>query len=180
MGITRATVAAAVVAGLVAPAHAGDLGLGVQLGHPTSVSIKTHVGHSLAVQGGIGTGVFRGVGLHVHGDLLWIPTLLSDGPKRRVPLYVGGGLRLWDHNYDPVSRYDNGRDLHVGLRIPVGVAIEMKDHPVDIFFEAGVVVDFVGASGCSAASPGSIYCRADSNIDVLFGAGARYWFGGTR
>lgn len=155
------------------PARAG-IGIGGELGHPTGLSIKTAIGSRLQIQGGIGTGLFRGYGLMVHADLLAVPARLAPNTW----LYVGGGVRFWDHHFDRQTRYDAGRNTHLGLRIPIGISIQAKPR-LELFFEAGVVLDPIVTSSCSALAPAqsATYCRPDSSVDLLASFGLRYVFG---
>jgi hypothetical protein len=176
----RVAVIVAVLCAALSPAAAENkltgLGIGAELGHPSALTLKSFVGDKLALQGGIGTGVFRGTGLYVYGDFLFTVAALSPGTS----LYVGPGLRVWDHHYSAVSRYDRGRDTHFGLRVPFGVSIHVTGHPLEIFVEAGIVVDVASGKGCNRLAPNSTYCRSDGPVDLLASFGIRYYLGGKR
>lgn len=178
--MSSAALAALVLVASGRAATAGPIGLGAELGHPTGLTLETAFGDKLAFQAGVGTGVFRGTGVHVHAELLYFAARLADDGGKSVPLYVGGGLRVWDHHYDPLTRYDNGRDTHVGLIVPVGVALQLKDRPFDFFFQVAVAFDVKSGNGCSNLAPSTTLCRDDSPIDAMFGIGFHYYFGRSR
>ena len=159
-------------------ASASGLGLGIAIGHPSGLTVKKHLASSaLAIQGGLGSGMLDGHGLHVHLDLLWSPAVLKETPHHRIPLYVGAGARIYDHFYDRVSRYEAGRDTHLGLRIPVGLAIELNETPIDFFVEAAVVADLLQSGGCNLTNATSSLCAHDQRLEVHLAIGGRYYFG---
>jgi hypothetical protein len=177
----RLPVIAALLCIAITPANADKrftgLGLGLELGHPTGLTVKGSVADRLAIQGGLGSGVFRGYGLYVYGDLLF--TLKDLSPT--MFLYLGPGVRVWDHHYDALSRYDRGRDSHLGLRVPFGISVQTPGHPIEIFVEAGIVLDVTSGKGCNRLAPSTaMYCRSDGPIDLLASFGFRYYFGRKR
>ena len=78
------------------------------------------------------------------------------------------------------ARYDAGSDTHGGLRLPVGVSLHLKGHPIELFLEAGIVIDFRSGEGCSPLAPSSALCRSDEPVDLLAGMGFRDYFGRKR
>lgn len=176
----RTAIVGSAIAATASVATAGPLGLGAELGHPTGLTLETAFNDKLAFQAGLGTGVFRGTGLHLRAELLYFATRLADDSGKSIPLYVGGGLRVWDHHYDSPSRYDTGHDTHVGIIIPVGVALQLRDRPMDFFFQVAVTFDVKSGGGCSNLAPSPTLCRDDSPIDALFGVGFHYYFGRSR
>lgn len=145
-------------------------GVGLAVGHPTAVVMRTPLGASLALAGGVGTGVLDGRGLHVHLDLQWSPVVLTETASFWLPLYVGGGLRYYDHDADRDTRYDEGHDEHFGLRVPVGVAFELKRTPLDVFVEMALILDLVVTDECRL-------CEDEDRVGAGLYAGARYYFG---
>lgn len=167
---------AAAAAETIAARHEGTpggLGLGVGLGHPTGFVVKRGLGGRLAIQGGLGTGTLNGRGWHVHVDLLYVPTVLSRAASHTVALYVGAGARYWDHVHSRTSRYEEGHDEHVGLRVPLGLALVFGRAPVDVFLEGALVVDGILTDPCRL-------CDDEERLQLNVMIGARYWVGGRR
>jgi hypothetical protein len=144
-------------------------GLGLELGEPVGLSGKVFVAPSHAIDFGIGDlGVYRpyylsGYGLHVYGDYLWHPAVLTHARSFDLPFYVGLGARYWQYDYmcDPAGCAS--ADL-LGLRVPIGAAFDFNHAPLDIFVQLVPTLDFYRQ-----------YAR-DVRLDVDFSAGLRFWF----
>lgn len=133
-------------------------GIGVMFGAPTGFSAKWFYGRSTAFD--FGVGVFRRWrdrdGLHFHADHLWHPVSLASTPAFELPLYVGVGARVLD--------FDGGGDA-IGVRVPLGIAFDFNNVPLDVFIELAVVLDVF------------LDVPADNYDGDLNGAiGIRYWF----
>lgn len=153
--LVAASVALALTAGVVGDAEARPrprkakkfvanktFGLGIMLGAPTAISGKYFYGRSTAFDFGVGT-VYRWRdrdGLHLHVDHLWHPVSLVSNPSFELPLYVGIGARIFNYDYR-----NDGRDgvTAIGARVPIGIAFDLNNVPMDIFFELAVVVDLL-------------------------------------
>jgi hypothetical protein len=125
-------------------------GLGIMLGAPTGLSGKYYLGADTALDFGIGTiyGYRDRRGLHVHADYLWHPLVLASADAFEMPLYFGVGGRLLRGNR--CYRYDRNRcDYYyrdytaLGVRAPLGIALDFNNVPLDIFFELALVLDFL-------------------------------------
>jgi hypothetical protein len=118
-------------------------GLGLQFGVPSGLTGKYYIGVDTALDFGIGT-YYRyryDNAFSFHADFLWHPVVLADPDPFWIPLYVGIGARFLDH--------DSGRDrdTHLGLRVPVGLALDFNNVPLDIFFEVAFVLDILRDDG---------------------------------
>jgi len=115
-------------------------GLGLMVGAPTALSGKYFYAGDKAFDFGIGTvRYWRGrSGLHLHADHLWHPVSLISDPAFEMPLYLGIGFRLFNFDDD----YNDGSTA-IGLRVPVGIAIDLNNTPMDFFFELALVADFL-------------------------------------
>ncbi len=142
----------------------GTLGLGIILGEPSGVSAKLYLSDDQAIAGAAGSALVGG-GLQVHGDYLWHPVILEDRDKFVLPLYVGPGLRVFQHD-----RGEGGDDdVHLGIRGVGGLVFDFKEGiPLDVFVEVAAVLDVVLASDDDDHSGVGIALNA--------GAGARYYF----
>jgi hypothetical protein len=143
-------------------------GLGLMFGDPTGLSGKYYLGPDTAIDFGVGGGGYgygHRRGLHIHVDYLWHPISLVSADAFELPLYFGVGGRLWhfddyDNNNDP---YDDVNAL--GVRVPVGIAFDFNNVPLDIFFELGLVFDFFFND-----------YRDDFGVHGLGAIGIRYYF----
>jgi hypothetical protein len=147
-----------------ARAEGGPFGLGLIIGSPTGLSLKYYLGESgQAIDGAIGWAFVSSSGIHVHADYLWHPLVLTRDPSFTLPLHVGVGVRLLDH--------DRGRagddDLHVALRAPVGITFDFTQIPLDVFIEVALLLDFHGDEGKD---------NDNINLDLNAGVGVRYYF----
>lgn len=144
-------------------------GLGLMFGDPTGLSGKYFLSSDTALDFGIGGAGwahrYYGTGLQVHVDHLWHPISLASAEPFELPLYFGIGGRLLTFDYDerPDRRYDNVTAL--GVRVPVGLAFDFNNVPLDIFAELAIIVDFF---------VNDYYHRA--GIDGNGAIGIRYYF----
>jgi hypothetical protein len=152
------------------PGHASNFhanktfGLGVMLGAPSGLSGKYFLTDSTALDFGIGTidhYYANRNGLHLHLDYLVHPLSLVSAEAFELPLYVGIGGRLWDFDYNRAGY--TGRAL--GLRVPLGIAFDFNNVPLDIFVEVAFVLDFYND-----------YYANSYGTDVNGAIGIRYWF----
>jgi hypothetical protein len=155
-----------------ARAEAGPFGLGLILGNPTGLSMKYYLGGTgHAIDGAIG-GAFGGYGgLHLHVDYLFHPVMLTRSSGFNLPLHVGIGARVLDHNSG--RHFDNDRHedhLHVGARVPLGITFDFTRVPLDAFFEIAVILDFI--SGDSDRR----YEDDNFGVDLNAALGIRYYF----
>jgi hypothetical protein len=104
--------------------------------------MKYYLGQSgQAIAGAIG-GTFAGAdGIHAHADYLWHPIMLTTDESFNLPLHVGVGLRLLDHDRDRGGIGDD-EDFHIGVRAPVGVTFDFTALPLDVFLEVALILDF--------------------------------------
>ena len=138
-------------------------GLGIMLGAPTGLSGKFFLGADTALDFGVGWNrefrYHRGVAAHM--DFLWHPVTLAQTQPFYLPLYVGLGGRILQHD-----RYQNDYDdhTHVGVRAPIGIALDFNNIPLDIFFELALVFDVI------------VDNEEHGYIDLDGAVGARFWF----
>jgi hypothetical protein len=132
-------------------------GLGLMVGSPAGLSGKWFYGSSTAFDFGVGVNRrWRDRdGLHLHFDHLWHPVSLVSASGFELPLYVGIGGRVLD--------FDDGGGTALGVRVPVGIAFDFNNIPLDVFIEVALVVD-------------TYLDRDDDLADLNLAVGARYWF----
>lgn len=137
-------------------------GLGFMLGRPTGLSGKYFLASDRALDFGVGAvgGYGHRDGLHLHLDYLWHPVSLVSDPAFELPLYFGIGGRIWDFDDDDYN--DDG--FAFGVRAPLGIAFDLTNTPIDIFFELALVVDFYSGY------------RDNIGTDLNGAIGFRYYF----
>jgi len=126
-------------------------GLGIMLGAPTGLSGKYFLGPDTALDFGLGTiyGYRDRRGVHLHLDFLWHPVNLVKTRPFELPLYFGIGGRLLSgrrcYHWDPHGYCDYYYDHYtaLGARVPVGIAFDFNNVPIDIFLEFALVLDFL-------------------------------------
>lgn len=143
-----------------------QLGVGLQLGYPTSVTAKLMLTGDQAVVGGVGfgaPGVFS-PSLTIHADYLWHPHILMRAPPFRASWYIGGGafVGITDGKARPLFNY-----VYVGIpnfmifgaRLPIGFQVAMNHLPIEAYVEvtpALAVFPYIGL-GASLALGGRYY-----------------------
>jgi hypothetical protein len=140
-------------------------GIGIMLGAPSGFSGKYYYAADRAFDFGLGAiGYYRGRnGIHIHFDHLWHPVTLASTPSFELPLYLGIGARFFD--------FDDRDDFHgsaIGLRGPIGLAFDLNNIPMDIFFELALVLDFYADYDC--------YGCGGVDVDINGAIGVRYYF----
>ena len=141
---------------LIAPSgvlHAqnGGTGLGIILGEPAGISFKTWISGRSAIDAGLAWSFYAGA-FHSHADYLWHNFMLFklEEGKGKLPFYMGVGGRV------KVS----GKELLLGVRVPIGLEYIFPGDRFDIFLEAAPVLNLIPGTG----------------FDLNAGAGIRYFF----
>jgi hypothetical protein len=142
----------------------GTFGLGLELGGPTGLNGKYFLSDDGALNFGLGANGYGRSrdGIHLYLDYLWHPISLANPPEFQLPLYVGLGGRLWDFDDGDNDAFDEGTAF--GLRIPVGIAFDFNNVPLDIFVQVTPTLDFYSGY------------RDDVGFWFDFSVGIRYWF----
>lgn len=113
-----------------AQAHRGDggnFGLGVMLGEPTGVSVKSWNSERTAFDIGGAWSLGRGEALHLHADFLW-HSWFDDTEELAFYYGIGGRVIFTD-------------DAHAGVRVPFGLNYVFRNVPFDLFVEAAPILD---------------------------------------
>ena len=108
-------------------------GLGIIIGEPTGISGKLFLSNNSAVDGAVAWSFGPYSAMHIHDDYLHHMDLFNSDI---VPFYVGIGGRIKFKNSD-----DKNSDSRIGVRIPVGIAIQPRNAPIDIFIEIAPILD---------------------------------------
>lgn len=112
------------------------IGLGISLGHPSGFTGKFFLGgpvHALDV--GVGWSVWgrRYNHLFAHVTYLWHPFLIAEAPELLLDWHVGVGayFDFWD------------RDGGVGVRVPIGLDLNLRKVPIGFFLDVSANVGIV-------------------------------------
>ncbi len=114
----------------MASAQDHGFGLGIIVGEPTGVSLKTWTGNRTAFDFALAWSFGHKDALHVHVDYLFHNFSLFKVEKGDLVLYYGIGGR--------VKAVEKTR---VGVRIPIGISYFFERDPIEIFFELGPILD---------------------------------------
>lgn len=131
-------------------AETETFGVGVLLGEPTGISAKLRLGPTSALDAAAAWSFTKNGAFYFHGDYLFhFNDVLHVNPGE-LPVYVGIGGKLLLKD-----------DPRLGARIPLGLAYEFAEAPLDVFFEI---------------APG-VGIFPETDIDFGGGIGIRYYFG---
>ncbi|HWU89658.1 MAG TPA: hypothetical protein VN253_20490 [Kofleriaceae bacterium] len=137
----------------------GTFGAGLELGSPTGFNGKYFLTGDGALNFGVGADGYaygNRDGLHLYLDYLWHPISLANPAEFQLPFYVGIGGRLWS--------FDNGNATAFGVRVPLGIAFDLNNAPLDIFIQLTPTLDFYRG-----------YVD-NTGFWIDFSLGIRYWF----
>lgn len=129
----------------------GGPGLGIILGEPTGLSLKTSLGRNALDAAAAWS--FEGNGyLHLHGDILfhsWNTRSLRVEEGQLGFVYgIGGRVILRDN------------DPRMGIRVPLGLSYLIGNTPLEVFGELAPILDLT----------------PNSRFSVNGGLGLRYWW----
>lgn len=132
------------------------LGVGLQLGVPTGITLKYMVAPNLGIVGGLGVGAgwYFGPALSVHVDVLYHPHILVKAPYLNLSWYVGGGgwVGVADTNARPFVYFGEyvryfGPRFWIAARGALGINIALNDLPIEFYVEGNpALVVFPGLS----------------------------------
>ena len=107
--------------------YKGQYGIGLALGEPSGFSIKKLNNNSEAFQYTLGYSTIEGrEGINIGADFLLHNYDFITAEKGKIPFYYGAGIHLKSYN-------NAGNQIYA--RVPLGLAYEVTDLPLDIFFE---------------------------------------------
>lgn len=132
-------------------------GIGVIVGEPTGITIKTWTGNTTAIQAAAWS--FSGYeSFQFHADYLFhnFGILNSDEIRGALPLYAGIGGRI---KLKEVNDLDGNDEASIGARVPLGMSYIFEDTPLDIFIEVVPILDLV----------------PDTDFDLNGAAGIRFY-----
>lgn len=104
--------------------NGGNFGVGVMIGEPTGISIKSWHNANSAFALGAAWSLTENEALHLHGDYLrhvWFRNVEHGG----MAFYFGVGARVIFAD-----------DAELGIRVPLGLNYVFEEAPFDLFVEA--------------------------------------------
>ncbi|HAP70841.1 MAG TPA: hypothetical protein DCQ41_00120 [Cryomorphaceae bacterium] len=105
----------------------GHYGVGLAIGEPSGFSIKKFINNGEAFQYTLGYSTVKDQeGVNIGADFLLHNYDFITAEKGKIPFYYGAGIHLRSYN-------DMGNQVYA--RVPLGLAYEVSDLPLDIFFE---------------------------------------------
>jgi hypothetical protein len=115
---------------------AKPFGLGVVIGDPTGLSAKLYLNQVNAIDFAL---AFQNYGpfddsVYFHATYLWHPSILASGSGVEIPWHVGVG------GYVASNRWDRGIDDTIGVRVPLGVDLNLESVPLQFFGDVALRV----------------------------------------
>jgi hypothetical protein len=129
-------------------AQDSGFGLGIIIGEPTGVSLKSWVRQKHAIEAGIAWSLTNDW-FHIHVDYLIHNFELIDVNKGQLPFYFGFGANL-----------GIGNNFNLGARVPVGLSYLFDGAPLDVFVEVVPALQLIN----------------QIQFQMYGGIGIRYWF----
>ncbi|HUJ60521.1 MAG TPA: DUF3996 domain-containing protein [Kofleriaceae bacterium] len=143
-------------------------GLGLELGEPTAITGKWFYASDKAIDFGVGDvyDYYNYRGFTMYADHLWHPVSLASAEQFELPFYIGVGGRYW--RFDDYRGPGNVYGDALGVRVPIGIAFDFNNVPLDVFVQIVPTVDLF--FDVPAGYDRSFYLWFDASI------GARYYF----
>jgi hypothetical protein len=121
-------------------AQTRGFGIGVILGEPTGLSMKFWTSSNTAVDIAAAWSFINGSAVHVHADYLYHNFKLVKLDYDTLPFYIGIGGRIKFNEHDDE---ENENDIHLGVRIPVGLEFLPSKISFDFFIEIAPLLDLI-------------------------------------
>lgn len=137
--IALAAILAAITSTMLDPGRAEahpwndrNVGLGLVFYEPTGLTAEFRLSGSQSLDFTLGLDTFSATDAgYLHLQYLVDAFEIHHDGSLAVPVYLGLGPYLYDHN----RSFDD--DVHLGLRVPFGLALEFRP-PIQLFFELGI------------------------------------------
>ncbi len=116
-----------------------DLGIGVMVGEPTGLSLKSWINEENAFDVGLAWSLGRYDAVNIHADYLWHSyDVFDDVEEGSLPLYYGvGGRIVFSDDYpDP-----GDSNVVIGIRGPVGINYLFEESPIGLFLEIAPILN---------------------------------------
>ena len=127
----------------------GKFGLGIILGEPTGISLKTWQSDEIAYDAALAWSFGKEGNVHIHVDYLLHNYELIRTINSYTPVYYGIGGRIQTKD-----------ETALGVRLPLGINFRSRKIPIDIFIEFVPAINII----------------PNTEFDLEGGIGARYYF----
>lgn len=127
--------------------NAGKTGLGVMIGEPTGITLKSWTSQNTAFDVGLAWSLSGNDDIYVHADHQWHKPLEVE--KGNLSFFYGIGARAIFSN-----------DTFLGARIPLGLSYLAPEAPLEFYLEVAPVINLI----------------PDTDGDADGGIGVRYYF----
>ena len=144
--------------GSFAVAQDRGFGLGIVVGEPTGISLKSWQSRTTALDVALAWSFAGNDFVQLHGDYLSHNFSLLKVEQGQLPFYYGIGGRLKLINLDDKKNGDN--KTRIGVRLPFGLAYLFEKVTLDLFVEAVPILDLV----------------PETEFDLNAAIGVRYFF----
>ena len=116
------------------------IGVGVELGAPTTLNFKFMTASDQGVVLGIGGGIWYDESLSLHADYLWHPLVAGfNGGTFSGYIGIGAWTSIGFGNPGPhygyYAPFYNNEPVALGARLPLGLALAFNEVPVELFIE---------------------------------------------
>jgi len=109
-----------------------NLGIGIMVGEPTGISLKSWMNSKNAFDVGLAWSLGRYDAINIQADYLWHNyNVFSEVDTGSLPFYYGIGGRVVMAENDAV----------IGARVPVGINYLFEDSPVGLFLEIAPILN---------------------------------------
>lgn len=135
-----------------ASAQNGNIGVGVILDDPVSISVKRWLGKTTAIDGALalksgGKDADSGA-FDLHVDYLKHNFNLFRINEGSIPVHYGVGIKI-----------ENDKTMKTSIRVPVGISYQFQNTSVSVFYEFALLLDV-----------------SNSNLHSESALGVRYYF----
>ena len=127
----------------------GKFGLGIILGEPTGISLKSWQSDEIAYDAALAWSFGKEGSVHIHVDYLLHNYELIRTINSYTPVYYGIGGRIQTKD-----------ETALGVRLPLGINFRSRKIPIDIFIEFVPALNII----------------PNTEFDLEGGIGARYYF----
>jgi hypothetical protein len=117
------------------------VGIGFEVGAPTTLNLKMMTSPYTGIVVGIGGAIWYDLSLSLHADYLWHPAVLASGDAGALSFYAGlGGWTALSGQKGPRLGlngpvYNDVDFLAAGVRVPLGLSFGMSGLPIEVFGE---------------------------------------------
>ena len=146
------------------------LGIGLQLGYPTAITLKLMVAADQGIVFGLGVFgayAYDAASISLHVDYLWHPHVLAVAQPFNLSWYIGGGLHVLAFTdnrqrfgYGGFGYFAGAQPIAIAARVPIGLDLAFNAIPFELYLEIApelALFPAIGFAGIGAALGGRFY-----------------------